>query len=143
MLRRRTPRAKADYIATTTHSRDFSIQQVAMKYFRNWFAAILASGKKEKDIAAAQRNTAAAHRRDNKPESIEFRDRLGKTITGRDDSQHQSARKRYVREDTGTHETLTIIDESLLQNDDKDGIDPYNSGQFDRSKSWNSLRFRK
>lgn len=53
-------------------------------------------------------------------------------------------RSKLVREDTGTHDTLKIIDESLLDADDDDesGIDPYNTGQFDRSKTWDS-RFRK
>ncbi len=45
-------------------------------------------------------------------------------------------RKRFVREDTGTHETLSILDDSLIESDDEGGIDPYNTGQFDRSKSW-------
>ncbi|MBT8098525.1 MAG: hypothetical protein KJO82_02180 [Gammaproteobacteria bacterium] len=51
-------------------------------------------------------------------------------------------RNRYVREDTGTHETLKILDDSMLESDDEGGADPYNTGQFDRSKSWN-LRTRK
>ncbi|MEM6512355.1 MAG: hypothetical protein AAF660_05040 [Pseudomonadota bacterium] len=51
-------------------------------------------------------------------------------------------RKRFVREDTGTHETLTILDDSLVETDEADGIDPYNTGQFDRSRNWDS-RFRK
>ena len=51
-------------------------------------------------------------------------------------------RNRYIREDTGTHEKLKIIDDSVLDSDDEDGGDPYNTGQFDRSKSWN-LRSRK
>jgi len=45
-------------------------------------------------------------------------------------------RNKYVREDTGTHETLTILDESMLESDEAEGIDPYNTGQFDRSKNW-------
>ena len=51
-------------------------------------------------------------------------------------------RNKYLREDTGTHETLKIIDDSILQSEEEDGFDPYNTGQFDRSKSWN-LRNRK
>lgn len=51
-------------------------------------------------------------------------------------------RNKYLREDTGTHETLKILDDSILQSEDEDGFDPYNTGQFDRSKSWN-LRNRK
>ena len=47
-------------------------------------------------------------------------------------------KNRYVREDTGTHETLKILDESLLDTADESGIDPYNTGAFDRSKNWGS-----
>lgn len=50
-------------------------------------------------------------------------------------------RKKYVREDTGTYETLKIIDESVDDDPEIDGIDPYNSGQFDRSRHWDR-RFR-
>ena len=50
-------------------------------------------------------------------------------------------RTKYQREDTGTHETLRIIDEDALKNPDEDGMDPYNTGKFDRSKHWDK-RFR-
>lgn len=52
-------------------------------------------------------------------------------------------RSKYVREDSGTHEVLKIIDENLVEADfDDGGIDPYNTGRFDRSKNW-SARYRK
>ncbi len=51
-------------------------------------------------------------------------------------------RNKYVREDTGTHETLKILDDSLVDSGEEPGIDPYNTGGFDRSKNWNN-RFRK
>ncbi len=51
-------------------------------------------------------------------------------------------RNRFVREDTGTHETLTILDDSMVDSGEETGIDPYNTGAFDRSKNWNN-RFRK
>lgn len=51
-------------------------------------------------------------------------------------------RNKYVREDTGTHETLKILDESLIDSGEEPGIDPYNTGGFDRSKNWNK-RFSK
>jgi len=51
-------------------------------------------------------------------------------------------RNKYVREDTGTHETLKILDDSLVDSGEEAGIDPYNTGDFDRSKNWNT-RFRK
>ena len=44
--------------------------------------------------------------------------------------------RRYVREDTGTHETLTILDENAIDTEEEFGIDPYNTGRFDRSKHW-------
>lgn len=45
-------------------------------------------------------------------------------------------RNKYVREDTGTHETLAIPDDSLVDSGEETGIDPYNTGGFDRSKNW-------
>ena len=51
-------------------------------------------------------------------------------------------RNRYVREDTGTHETLKILDDDLVDSGEEAGIDPYNTGGFDRSRNWDR-RFRK
>jgi hypothetical protein len=51
-------------------------------------------------------------------------------------------RNKYVREDTGTHETLKILDDSLVDSGEEAGIDPYNTGGFDRSKNWDK-RFGK
>ncbi len=51
-------------------------------------------------------------------------------------------RNKYVREDTGTHETLKILDDSIIDSGEETGIDPYNTGGFDRSRNW-SNRFRK
>lgn len=51
-------------------------------------------------------------------------------------------RNRFVREDSGTHDTLKILDESLHESQEECGIDPYNTGRFDRSKSW-EFRSRK
>ena len=51
-------------------------------------------------------------------------------------------RNKYIREDTGTHETLKILDDSLVDSGEDTGIDPYNTGGFDRSKNWNK-RFNK
>ena len=51
-------------------------------------------------------------------------------------------RNKYVREETGTHDNLKILDDSILESDDEAGADPYNTGRFDRSQSWN-LRSRK
>jgi len=51
-------------------------------------------------------------------------------------------RNRYVREETGTHEKLKILDDSILDTGEEEGLDPYNTGSFDRSKKWDQ-RFRK
>ncbi len=51
-------------------------------------------------------------------------------------------RRRLVREDTGSHETLTILDDSVIDGEQESGLDPYNTGQFDRSKHWDK-RFLK
>ena len=53
------------------------------------------------------------------------------------------AQDQFVRENTGKHDTLKIVDDNLLGQIEEDGIDPYNTGRFDRSKSWDSSRFRK
>jgi hypothetical protein len=47
-------------------------------------------------------------------------------------------RNKYVREDTGTHDTLMIVDDALIETDEETGIDPYNTGRFDPSKNWDS-----
>jgi len=51
-------------------------------------------------------------------------------------------RNKYHREDTGTHDNLKIIDDSMLDSGEETGIDPYNTGNFDRSRNWDK-RFRK
>ncbi len=51
-------------------------------------------------------------------------------------SQDSLIRNRYLREDTGTHETLKILDDSLIQTGEDEGFDPYNTGDFDRSRNW-------
>jgi hypothetical protein len=45
-------------------------------------------------------------------------------------------RPRYVREESGTHETLKILDADLAESSDDGGFDPYNTGRFDRYANW-------
>mgnify|MGYP000163898234 FL=1 len=45
-------------------------------------------------------------------------------------------RNKYVREDSGTHDSLKILDDSMLDTEEEVGFDPYNTGQFDRSRNW-------
>ena len=45
-------------------------------------------------------------------------------------------RHRHVREDTGTHETLKIVDDEIEVEEDDGGFDPYNTGRYDRTRNW-------
>ena len=77
------------------------------------------------------------------PDDLEFIGELGGKIVDGGRGKNVLVRNKYVREETGTHETLKIIDDSLVEADDEGGMDPYNTGRFDRSKSWDSSRSRK
>ena len=77
------------------------------------------------------------------PQDLEFSGELGEKIENAGPGKNVLVRNKYVREETGTHETLKIIDDSLVEHDDEGGMDPYNTGRFDRSKSWDSSRSRK
>ena len=79
--------------------------------------------------AAANTGTAPELRGDNKS---------GDTAPGN----NVLIRNKYLREDTGTHETLKILDDSLVDSGEETGIDPYNTGGFDRARNWTN-RFRK
>ncbi len=73
---------------------------------------------------------------------VDFDSELGGRIDDGGPGKNVLVRNKYVREETGTYETLKIIDDSLLQEEDTHADDPYNTGRFDRSQSWN-LRTKK
>ena len=75
-------------------------------------------------------------------ESVDFNAALGGKIADGGPGKNVLIRNKYVREDTGTHETLKIIDDSILESPEEFGLDPDNSGRFERSKSWTSSRSR-
>jgi hypothetical protein len=77
------------------------------------------------------------------PQIPDFAPDLGGKVVDGGPGKNVLIRNKYVREDTGTHETLKIVDDSLLETDEEFGADPYNTGRFDRSKSWDTLRSRK
>ena len=56
-------------------------------------------------------------------------------------SKRTMVKKKFHREDSGTHETLRIVDDEMVAGGENHGVDPYNSGEFDRSKNWD-VRFR-
>ncbi len=78
-----------------------------------------------------------------KIDTVDFSGEVGGKIEDGGPGKNVLVRNKYIREDTGTHETLTIVDDSLLEDDEDGGLDPYNTGRFDRSKSWDSSRSRK
>ena len=76
------------------------------------------------------------------PDVIDFPGQLPGEIVDGGPGKNVLIRNRYVREDSGTHDTLKILDDSILETDETQGFDPYNTGRFDRAKSW-STRSRK
>lgn len=76
------------------------------------------------------------------PELVEFKPRLNAKIADGGPGKNVLMRSRYLREETGTHDNLKILEPSLLGPEEEEGgIDPYNTGRFDRGKSWEK-RFR-
>ena len=76
-------------------------------------------------------------------QAVEFAGEVEGKIVDGGPGKNVLMRNKYLREESGTHDTLKIVDDSLQQSTDEDGIDPYNTGRFDRSKSWDSSRSRK
>ena len=76
------------------------------------------------------------------PEFVDADEGLSGKIESNGPGKNVLIRNKYVREDTGTHETLKILDDSIVDSGEETGIDPYNTGGFDRSKNWDK-RFGK
>jgi hypothetical protein len=94
---------------------------------------------------AARPKTVAAKRpaqQERAPDFVAETDSVSGHIEDGGPNKNVLIRNKYVREDTGTHETLKILDDSLVDSGEETGIDPYNTGGFDRSKNWTN-RFRK
>jgi hypothetical protein len=76
------------------------------------------------------------------PDFVETDEDLSGQIETEGPGKNVLIRNKFLREDTGTHETLKILDDSIVDSGEKTGIDPYNTGGFDRSKNWDK-RFGK
>ena len=74
------------------------------------------------------------------PEYVDFDSRVEGDIEDSGPGKNVLIRNPYVREDTGTHETLKILDDSMIDTEEEEGFDPYNTGQFDRSRNWDKRR---
>lgn len=102
--------------------------------FKNWWK------KRFGDEPSAEPSRVLANRRSSDSRGRRRTDNPDGDKSG--DEQNVLIRNKYVREETGTHETLKILDDSLVDSGEETGIDPYNTGGFDRSRNWES-RFRK
>jgi hypothetical protein len=70
------------------------------------------------------------------PEYVDLDSSIEGTIDDNGPGKNVLIRNKYVREDTGTHETLKILDDSIIDTEEEEGMDPYNTGRFDRSRNW-------
>jgi len=76
------------------------------------------------------------------PEFVDAADNPSGKVEDAGPGKNVLVRNKYVREDTGTHETLKIVDDSMVSSGEETGFDPYNTGGFDRSRNWDK-RFGK
>jgi hypothetical protein len=97
------------------------------------------TGRHRKPLSRSRTNQESPK---HQPEFVDIDPAMKAEIENNGPGKNVLLRKKYVREDTGTHDTLKIVDDSLIETGEEAGIDPYNTGQFDRSKNWDS-RFRK
>ena len=118
-----------------------------MKRFINWLSRKFTDNKSVRETplrrTGAHRIPKPAVRKPATQAKIRYGSRVDGKILDVGPGKNVLIRNKYVREDSGTHETLKIVDDSLLDSDDEFGIDPYNTGRFDRSQSWDSSRSRK
>lgn len=127
-----------------------------MKRFFNWLAGKISPKKTSVRFDRRQTDThlrrTGAHKSPvhtkptraapkSRPETVDLDPHVAGRIEDNGPGKNVLIRNKYVREDTGTHDTLTILDDSMVSSEEETGLDPYNTGQFDRSKNWDK-RFR-
>lgn len=71
-----------------------------------------------------------------KPEFVDADEELSADVESDGTGKNPLIRNKFIREETGTHETLKILDDSMVDSGEEQGLDPYNTGGFDRSKNW-------
>lgn len=126
-----------------------------MKRFLNWLGTKLsppkATPKPDLTQTGTQLRQSGIQRRrparrakqavpDRQPEFVDPNSRLEGRIENRGPGKNVLMKSKFVREDTGTHETLKILDESYIDTQESEGIDPYNTGRFDRARNWEKRR---
>lgn len=127
-----------------------------MKRFLNWLADKISPEEATQKIARnrsgtvprATRRPVAANRtattRTANSDYVEFDAAVDGRIEAGGPGKNVLRRTKFVREEAGTHDMLSIVDDSsnTAGSNDAEGIDPYNTGRFDRSKNWDK-HFRK
>ena len=74
------------------------------------------------------------------PEFVDLEPNMGGRVERSGSEKSAFVKSKYIREDSGTHETLTIVNDSIPPLADDNGIDPYNTGRFDPSRYWDKTR---
>ena len=120
-----------------------------MEAIKNWLKSRFPAREGAKTDLRATNRVPVKHLRpspkpamENGPDIVEVDPELHGRIESLGPGKNVLIRNRFVREDSGTHETLKILDDSVLDSGEETGLDPYNTGRFDRSKNWDQ-RFRK
>jgi len=111
---------------------------------KNWFSDRLSGGKnatpralRESGYFEGRRSPVAKEEvPDLTPEFDDVEPGLDGEIESLGPGKNVLIRNRFVRQDTGTHETFKILDDSIVDSGEETGLDPYNTGKFDRSKKW-------
>lgn len=121
-----------------------------MKRFFNWLADKISPRSKSPQVKidptrnAASRVSQATHKKQavprSQPEYVEFDSSVDGKIDDAGPGKNVLRRRNAQRDE---NDSLSILDEDAAEDSrDDGGIDPYNTGQFDRSKNWDK-RFRK
>ena len=133
-----------------------------MKLFLNWLTSKISPSKASEEMTlnrtgAHLRQTGSHLRRTGghttprptpprqavpkrQPEYIDLETHVEGRIEDNGPGKNVLIRSKYLREDTGTHETLKILDDSIIDTEEEEGLDPYNTGRFDRSRNWDKRR---
>lgn len=126
-----------------------------MKHFLNWMARKFSP---KKTAPPANLRQTGAHLRQSglharprvstpkqavprrQPEYVEYSGHVDGRIEDLGPGKNVLIRNRFLREDTGTHETLKILDDAIIDTEEAPGFDPYNTGEFDRARNWDKRR---
>lgn len=76
------------------------------------------------------------------PKSVTLEPRVEGHIEDNGPGKNVLIQDEHQQEHTGVHEELHLVGDSADESANVDGIDPYNTGKFDRSKNWDK-RFLK